>query len=121
MLAAGDFSPPREAADDDRLRRVIDFLFAHYREDITLGEVSAVAFLTPPAFCRFFKKRTGKSFFNFLNEFRVNQACQLLISGDTAVRRIAREVGFRSLTNFNRMFKKLKGETPTGYRRGFRG
>jgi AraC-like DNA-binding protein len=76
--------------------------------------------MTPPAFCRFFKNSTNKTFLQFLNEFRVGKSCQLLINGEKNIKQICYEVGFNSLTNFNRVFKSFKGQSPTEYRAAFR-
>lgn len=120
FLASADFTLPTEVSSENRLQKVINFIFANYSEEITLADIAKVAFMTPPAFCRFFKNRTNKTFFNFLNEFRVNKACQLLINGERPIKQICYDVGFRSLTNFNRVFRKTKEITPTTYRDNFR-
>ncbi|MEM9528509.1 MAG: AraC family transcriptional regulator [Bacteroidota bacterium] len=120
LLASADFTLPTEVSSENRLQKVINFIFANYTEEITLDDIAKVAFMTPPAFCRFFKNRTNKTFFNFLNEFRINKACQLLINGERPIKQICYDVGFRSLTNFNRVFRKTKAITPTAYRDNFR-
>src|SRR6185503_12391553 len=61
--------------DGDRLNKVIEFTFKEFQRTITLKEVSALANLTPEAFCKYFKTRTRKTYVNFLNEIRINHAC----------------------------------------------
>ena len=74
--------------------------------------------MTPNAFCRFFKQRTNKTFFQFLIELRVEHACQLLSSKrELNINLISDLSGFNSISNFNKKFKKIKGVTPTKYQR----
>jgi len=120
QLSSPDFTLPTEVASENRLQKVINHIFANYQQEITLDEISGIAFMTSPAFCRYFKNRTNKTFFNFLNEFRVNKACLLLINQNIPVKRICYDVGFRSLTNFNRTFRKIKKVTPTQFRSSYR-
>lgn len=121
LLASEGFTLPKEVYSENRLQKVINYIFDNYIHEITLDEIAGIAFMTPPAFCRFFKGRTNKTFFGFLNEFRINKACQLLISGEIPVKEICYDVGFRSLTNFNRTFKKIKEVTPSDYRERYFG
>jgi AraC-like DNA-binding protein len=75
-----------------------------------------MAFMTPNAFCRFFKQRTNKTFFQFLIELRVEHACQLLGSKrELNINLISDLSGFNSISNFNKKFKKIKGVTPSKY------
>ncbi len=100
-----------------RIQRVYDYLLRHYQEEIPLDKVAKEANLTPPAFCRYFKKHTGKTFVSFLNELRINEACKKLIAPDREIQvsEIAYKCGFNSVTNFNRVFKRLKGISPTAF------
>jgi AraC-like DNA-binding protein len=67
-------------------------------------------------FCKTFKKETGLSFTNYLSRFRVEKAKNLLLNRNYRVSEIGYEVGFESLTQFNRVFKNIAGQSPTGYR-----
>ena len=71
--------------------------------------------MAPNAFCRYFKKRTKKSFTQYLNEIRIGHACKLLIEGNLQIATICYQSGFNTLTNFNRQFKSLMNMTPTDY------
>jgi AraC-like DNA-binding protein len=115
-LTGPSFSIPREVAGENRLHKVINHISTNYAQNITLDDISKIAAMTPPAFCRFFKARTNKTFSLFLNEVRISKACQLLINGESSIKRICYEVGFSSLTNFNRTFKNFKGISPSSYR-----
>lgn len=99
----------------NRIQRIYDYLLEHYQEEIPLGKVAREANLTPPAFCRYFKKHTGKTFVSFLNELRINEACKRLIAPDTEIQisEIAYKCGFNSVTNFNRVFKRVKKVSPS--------
>lgn len=119
-LSSPEFVLPTQVARENRLQKVINYIFTNYTQSITLEEISGIAFMTPPAFCRFFKNSTNKTFFHFLNEFRVGKSCQLLINGEKTVKEVCYEVGFNSLTNFNRAFKTFKKVTPTAYRSQYR-
>ena len=120
LLSSPHFIRPLEATEEDRLQKVINYIFNNHYRNIPLEEVAELAFMTPPAFCRFFKKRTNKTFSHFLNEFRIGKSCQLLINSEKSIKQICYEAGFNSLTNFNRTFKSFKSMTPSAFRRNFK-
>jgi len=100
-----------------RLSRIINFITENYHHQISLEDVANAAFMTPQAFCRYFKKHTGHTFISFLNEVRINDACKSLISGEKAdcISLVAYNAGFNSITNFNRVFKSIIGQSPREY------
>lgn len=102
--------------DGSRLNKVIEFTFKEFQRPITLKEVADLANLTPEAFCKYFKTRTRKTYINFLNEIRVNHACRLLTE-DKSISAICYDCGFMNLSNFNRIFKKIKQVSPGGWRK----
>jgi len=102
--------------DGNRLNKVIEFTFKEFQRPITLKEVSSLANLTPEAFCKYFKTRTRKTYINFLNEIRVNHACRLLTE-DKTIADICYDCGFMNLSNFNRIFKKIKQLSPGEWRK----
>jgi AraC-like DNA-binding protein len=79
-----------------------------------------VANLSPKAFCRYFKSKTRKTFYNFLLEVRVAHACNLLLEKDMTVYEVCYESGFNNLSNFNRYFKKIINKTPFEYKKEHR-
>ncbi len=108
----------KKISDDigQRMQAIFDYVMNNFQNDITLKTVSELAFMTPNAFCRFFKQRTNKTFFNFLIELRIEHACQLLIKNqDLSIAQISVQSGFKSISNFNRKFKETKGITPSLY------
>lgn len=99
-----------------RMQTIFDYVMNNFQEDITLEQVSKLVYMTPNAFCRFFKQRTNKTFFNYLIELRIEYACQLLRNNpDISIAQISDKSGFNSISNFNRKFKKLKKKTPSNY------
>ncbi len=104
--------------EGERLQEIFDFVFKNFQQPILLDDISKMAYMTPNAFCRFFKQRTNKTFFQFLIELRIEHACQLLNSKkDLNINMISDLSGFNSISNFNKKFKKIKGLTPTQYQK----
>lgn len=102
--------------EGQRMQAIFDYVMNNFQNDITLDTVSELAYMTPNAFCRFFKQRTNKTFFQFLIELRIEHACQLLIKNeDLSIAQISSKSGFKSISNFNRKFKEIKGITPSLY------
>ncbi len=102
--------------EGQRMRTIFDYVIHNFQSEITLDTISSIAHLTPNAFCRFFKQRTNKTFFQFLIELRIEHACQLLLNDrDLSIIEISDASGFNSISNFNRKFKALKGTTPSEY------
>ena len=100
-----------------RMRDVMEFTMNNYQHDISLNAVASVATMTKNAFCKYFKKRTNKTYFTFLNELRIEYACKLLSKNrDLSVTEIARLSGFNNISNFNRTFKSLKNKPPLQYK-----
>ena len=112
LLASPEFSLPVTVSGENRLNRVIDYIAKNYTNDITLEEIAEVAAMTPNSFCRFFKSRTNKTAFQFINEYRISKACQMLINGEQSISKICFEAGFNSFSSFNRTFKKIKNISP---------
>lgn len=100
-----------------RLSNIINFIMRNYNQQITLDDIANRAYMTPPAFCRYFKQHTGHTFVSFLNEVRVNDACKSLLAGHkvAGISGVAYKAGFNSLTNFNRVFKSITGQSPRAY------
>lgn len=109
-------------SDDEgkRMNNVYKYAMEQYGEPISLEEISSVANMSRNAFCRYFKKRTNKTFFQFLIEIRIENACKLIINKpELSISLISEECGFNNIANFNRKFKELKGCSPTQYRSRF--
>lgn len=101
-----------------RMQKVMHFAMNSFASQITLEQVAQEANMTVNAFCRYFKQRTNKSFFQFLIELRIEHACNLLITRlELSISEISDLSGFVNLSNFNRRFKEEKGCTPSYFRR----
>jgi AraC-like DNA-binding protein len=81
-----------------------------------LGEVAKAVNTSPFYFCKIFKKATGLNFTDYVSRIRIERSKNLLLNPNLRVSEIAFEVGFQSLTHFNRVFKKAVGQSPTHYR-----
>ncbi len=104
---------------NQRLSSILDYLNENYRHEVKLGDVSTMAGMSQVAFCRYFRKNTGKSLIDYLNDIRMGIAGKMLTNPNKAINEICYECGFNNLSNFNRCFKKKKGCTPSEYREDF--
>ncbi|MDO5978756.1 AraC family transcriptional regulator [Flavivirga spongiicola] len=100
-----------------RMRNVIDYTLNNYQANISLDSVASIAAMTKNAFCNYFKKRTNKTYFTFLNELRIEHACMLLLeSEESSIAEIAYKSGFKNISYFNRQFKVFKDKPPIEYK-----
>ncbi len=103
-----------------RMNDVFEYAISSFDKVISLEEVAEKANMTKNAFCRYFKKRTNKTFFQFLIEIRIENACKLLHHNkDLSISSISELSGFQDIANFNRKFKELKGISPSQFRSQF--
>jgi len=110
---------PSGDPEHERINMIFSFLSANFRSDVSLMQISSVAHLTPNAFCRYFRQRTGKTFSSFLNEIRVEYAGRLIAGSHEVFGGIAAQSGFNSISYFNRQFKRITGLTPLAYRKKY--
>ena len=108
--------PVRKSAHNDAFEEVHQYILDNYKRKIKISEVAAIVSLSESAFSHYFKKRTFKSFSQFVNELRVGYASRLLIETDKTISEAAFDSGFNNLSNFNRIFKKIKACSPKVYR-----
>lgn len=102
--------------DGIRISHIYNYILHNYDKSITLEDVAGQAYMTPQAFCRFFKKHTRHTFVQFLNEVRIGEARKQFSSGSfDSISSVAYSSGFNSITNFNRVFKSVMGQAPTEY------
>jgi len=100
-----------------RLNEVLDFTFKNYHQEITIEQIAKIACLSRSQFSYFFKLHTNKTYIQFLNELRIENACIALKNVPYTIERICYEVGFKNVSNFVRQFKKVKNTTPSNYRK----
>jgi AraC-like DNA-binding protein len=98
------------------IARARAYIYEHQTEDLSLGQVAKAVNASSFYFCKLFKKSTGINFIDYISNLRIEKAKNLLLNPDCLVSEIAFEVGFQSLTHFNRVFKKLTGVSPSQYR-----
>ncbi|MEI6947668.1 AraC family transcriptional regulator [Paraflavisolibacter sp. H34] len=103
--------------DQERIDAIFQYTMDNFREPIQLPVIAGIAGMTVPAFCNYFKKRTKKTYIDFVNEIRIGYACKQLLSTQMNVLDICYESGFNSIANFNRQFLKIKGMTPSAFRK----
>lgn len=89
---------------------------AHLTEQLSLADVARAVNMSRFYFCKMFRRHTGLNFTDYVSRLRVERAKQLLLNPHLRVSEIAYEVGFQSLTHFNRVFRRLVGKAPTDYR-----
>lgn len=99
-----------------QINKACRFINSKFTDSITEREAAANVHMSIPAFTRFFKKTTGRTFTSYLNELRISYACRLLIETDLSISEIAFQAGFCNLSNFNRRFLNLKRVSPKIYR-----
>jgi len=107
-----------ETAPQDSTK--IDIIFKHinnnFQQHITLEEIADIVSMTVPAFCRYFKKATGKTFTKLVNEYRVVHATKLLSESQNSITDICFECGFNNFSHFNKLFKEFTGKSASKYR-----
>ena len=98
------------------ITRAREFIAEHQAEELSLGRVAQAANMSSYYFCKMFKRATGVNFTNYLARVRVERAKSLLLNPNARISEVAFDVGFTSITNFNRTFKQLVGQSPSHYR-----
>jgi AraC-like DNA-binding protein len=102
--------------DNSRLEVLYDFVKREYKRTIALEEMAQLSSMTVPAFSRYFKKKTGKTFTKFVNEHRLVHASKLLAEQPISITDVCFESGFNNFSHFNKLFKEFAGKSPSKYR-----
>ncbi|HEY4209669.1 MAG TPA: AraC family transcriptional regulator [Puia sp.] len=114
---------PRNAnftdSDSAKLEQVFNYVLENFSEEVNIKEASSLACLNEAAFCRYFKRRTEKTFSEFVNHVRITHATRLLQDKDWSIASICYECGYKNLSYFNRVFRDIMGNTPFEYRKSF--
>lgn len=116
LLNVDGFAFEVEPQDNNKIDIVFQHVRNNFTQQITLDEISEKVSMTVPAFCRYFKKVTGKTFTQFVNEFRIVHSTKLLAEKPTSITDICFESGFNNFSHFNKLFKKFTGKSPLKYR-----
>lgn len=110
------YSHMSNLSEMNRLEKIYSHVLANYGNEINLKEIAALANFSPSAFCRYFKTMTNKTFFEFVIEIRISNACRALIENKQSTQMICYECGFNTLSNFYKHFNKVTGMTPNTYK-----
>lgn len=102
--------------DKIRMGTIYDYINENYDKNPNVNVIAEMVSLSTPAFCRYFKKQTNMTFTDFVNNYRINQAKMLLLQ-NLCISEVSFQVGFESLSYFNKLFKNYIGETPTAFKK----
>ncbi|HCN47486.1 MAG TPA: AraC family transcriptional regulator [Chryseobacterium sp.] len=102
--------------DKIRMGTIYDFIHENYDKKPNVNDIAKIVGLSTPAFCRYFKKQTNMTFTDFVNNYRINQA-KIFLLKDYSVTEVCFQVGFESLSYFNKLFKQHTEETPSEFKK----
>ena len=108
-----------DAAARDRIDRVIGLVRRDYADHLTIGRAAALVSMSPDAFSRFFRRHTGRTFTDYVNDVRLAEASHRLIESDTPISTIATACGYPNLSHFNRRFRAQNAMSPREFRNHF--
>ena len=111
-----DTSTVSRESKSQRIEAVCKYVEDNYVKDISLGEVADLVAMSESSFSHFFKKRTNRNFISYLNDVRIGHSTKRLFETTSSIKEISFLCGFSNISNFNRIFKKIKGQTPSEYR-----
>ena len=117
ILNVDGYAVETELQDSSNLDIIYKHINTNFKEHISLDQIANVANMTVPAFCRYFKKVTGKTFTKLVNEYRVVHATKLLSESMMSITDISYECGFNNFSHFNKLFKEITGKNASGYRK----
>ena len=115
-LVANEVMVRQTAAEPAAVGRARIFIADHLGEELTLEQVARAACTSPFYFCKIFKAATGVTFTDYVARLRVEAAKRLLVNPQTRISEAAYTSGFQSLSQFNRVFRRVEGQSPTDYR-----
>lgn len=122
MIPTSQFKPSitnHDRAEPVEIWKARKFIEEHSAEELSLNKVAKAARISPNYLSEKFKQVTGINFVDYISRIRFEKARRLLEDVDIRISEIAFAVGFQSLSQFNRVFKRLSGESPSDYRRIF--
>jgi AraC-like DNA-binding protein len=116
ILNADGYAFETEPQDSAKIDIIFNHINDNFKEHISLDEIADKVSMTVPAFCRYFKKVTGKTFTKLVNEYRVVHATKLLSESQMSITDICYECGFNNFSHFNKLFKEFTGKSASKYR-----
>ena len=118
-LSSTSFAKIAVPSDSRRVQKVKGYIDSHYREEIRLSTVADIAGMSDSSFSRFFKLHTGRNLSDYIIDLRLGHACRLLVDSSDSIAEIGYHCGFNNLSNFNRIFRKRKGCSPSEFRENY--
>ena len=118
-LSTSSFAKVEAVSDSRRVLKVKNYIAKNYMNEIRLATVADIAGMSPSAFSRFFKLHTGRNLSEYIIEQRLGYASRLLVDTSKSIAEISYQSGFNNLSNFNRIFKKKKGCSPSEFRENY--
>lgn len=116
LLNADGYALEISPQDSNKIDLIYKHINKNFERPISLGEIADEASMTVPAFCRYFKKTTGKTFTKLVNEYRIVHATKLLLESNSSITDISYECGFNNFSHFNKQFKEFTGKSASQYR-----
>lgn len=120
VLASTSFARSGQSKESRRVEKVQQYIAGNYTTPIKLQDVAEMVGMTPVAFSRFFKMRTGLTLSDYIINIRLGYAARMLVDTTKNISEICYECGFNNLSNFNRAFKSKRGYTPKEFRNIFK-
>ncbi|HXI01520.1 MAG TPA: AraC family transcriptional regulator [Sphingobacteriaceae bacterium] len=117
LLASPSIAQNIPLKTSDQFSRINEYIMRNFQDDISLSEISSVANMAVTTFCNFFKHHYRITFVEYLNTVKIGHACKLLGEDGLNIVEVAYKCGYNNLANFNKQFKKLKGMTPSEFRK----
>lgn len=118
-LASNSYAKVTVEDDSRRILKVKNFISKNYMDELRLPELASLAGMSSSAFSRFFKLHTGRNISEYIIDLRLGYAARMLVDTDKSISEIGFDCGFNNLSNFNRIFKKKKGCSPSEFRESY--
>ena len=118
-LATSSYAKVNVSSDSRRVLKVKNYINEHYMGEIRLADMSSMVGMSPSAFSRFFKLHTGRNLTDYVIDLRLGYASRMLVDSTNSIAEIGYSCGFNNLSNFNRIFKKKKGCSPSEFRENY--
>ena len=120
VLASSSFSHTESNVESSRIQKVKQYVNDHYADPLKLNDIADLAGMSPVAFSRFFRQRTGRTLSDYITDIRLGYAARMLVDSSKNISEICYECGFNNLSNFNRTFKAKRNYTPRDFRAMFK-
>ena len=120
VLASSSFSHTERETESRRVQKVKEYVNEHYSEALKLSDIADLVGMSPVAFSRFFRHRTGRTLSDYITDIRLGYAARMLVDSSRNISEICYECGFNNLSNFNRTFKAKRNYTPREFRAMFK-